>query len=501
MHTPYNRRTYRDNQPTAEAYPGYALRLAKYGYNVAVVDFRGLYASEGRNRAYNRGEWLEPARTDAYDVTEWLAKQPWSSGKIGMWGCSATGGSQMQAATTAPPHLVAIFPMSCEFDIYPFGVFGGAANPDAPARPGPTGADRDREGVPVDGPQGPAQLQAAIAQHKDNVEGPGYVPFRDSRSEALGGVKWWMISSPHSFFEKLKASKIAMYAAANWDEASTKYNAFFTFRNLRPRTKLIVGPGTHCDWNFVRKTTGFDIVVEELRWFDYWLKGVQNGVMREPGVTYFTYNAPKESAWRTSATWPLANEVRTPFYLSGGSLERAAAKPGEQLAELSPATKVTSTFVTPPAGGLTYATGPLPADVQVTGHPVLDLWIASDLPDTDVTAVIEDVAPDGSAKTYNMLGMLRASRRALAKPPFDAMGLPWHSHLEADARPLPKDRPAEVKMDLLPMSYIFKAGHRIQLRVLFAKTPGAGEASGRIRVLQSPEHATTLTLPIIPASP
>ena len=125
MHTPYNRRQVGNNALTVETYPGTAARLIKYGYVVATVDFRGLYASYGHNEAFNRGEWMTAARRDAYDVTEWLAEQPWSNGNIGMWGCSATGGSQMQAATTAPPHLKAVFPMSCEYDVYPFRVPGG----------------------------------------------------------------------------------------------------------------------------------------------------------------------------------------------------------------------------------------------------------------------------------------------------------------------------------------------------------------------------------------
>ena len=127
MHTPYNRRYSNDKVLTGEGYPGTAAKLVKYGYVVAIVDFRGLYASYGHNVAFNRGEWLTAARRDAYDITEWLAKQPWSNGNIGMWGCSATGGSQLQAATTAPPHLKAIFPMSCEFDAYSFRVPGGMA--------------------------------------------------------------------------------------------------------------------------------------------------------------------------------------------------------------------------------------------------------------------------------------------------------------------------------------------------------------------------------------
>jgi hypothetical protein len=72
MHTPYNRRNFTTGL-TAQTYPGFALRLVKYGYVVAIVDFRGLYASFGRNLAFNRGEWIDAARMDAYDITEWLA--------------------------------------------------------------------------------------------------------------------------------------------------------------------------------------------------------------------------------------------------------------------------------------------------------------------------------------------------------------------------------------------------------------------------------------------
>jgi hypothetical protein len=85
MHTPYNRRNAQDGL-TIEKYAGYAAGLLPYGYNVAVVDFRGSSHRSGTNGAYNRGEWLEAAQTDAYDITEWLAQQPWSNGNVGMWG-------------------------------------------------------------------------------------------------------------------------------------------------------------------------------------------------------------------------------------------------------------------------------------------------------------------------------------------------------------------------------------------------------------------------------
>jgi hypothetical protein len=351
MHTPYNRRLY-NGAPAVERYPGFAMELVKYGYNVAVVDFRGLYASFGRNRAYNRGEWLEPASTDAYDVTEWFARQPYSNGRIGMWGCSATGGSQMQAATTLPPSLKAIMPMSAEFDVYPFSVLGGVSGPGPVTPSGGTTSNanalRDAAAVPVDGPDGAALLAEAVSQHKDNVESPGVLPFRDSHSAAVD-ADWWSKSSPSTHLQALKRSTFGVYAVANWEEAGTKPGAFLTFNNLpRANTKLLVGPGTHCAWSDVKAKTGFSIVTEELRFFDYWLKGVQNGVMDEPRVTYFTYNAPKDSAWRTARAWPLPNELRTNFYLDQGGLSRRLPQAaGADPTPMSPPAPSTVIFISP----------------------------------------------------------------------------------------------------------------------------------------------------------
>ena len=263
MHTPYNRRYFYSSTMgvgvSGETYPGAAARLIPYGYVVAIVDFRGVYASYGTNAAYNRGEWMDAAKLDAYDITEWLAKQTWSTGAVGMWGCSATGGSQMQALTAPSPHLKAVFPMSCEFDVYPFGVPGGMAPPkgtDTKAPPtGGSSAQRDPSAVAVDGDIGNAQLNAAIAQHANNIENPGYVPFRDSVASNIP-VAWWIKSSPHTYLDQINQSGVAVYVAANWDEAATKYGAFFTFNNLKTPHKMVIGPSTHCAWFTVQADTG-----------------------------------------------------------------------------------------------------------------------------------------------------------------------------------------------------------------------------------------------------
>ncbi len=505
MHTPYNRRySGNDKTLTGEGYPGAAARLVKYGYVVAIVDFRGLYASYGRNVAFNRGEWLTAARRDAYDITEWLARQSWSNGNIGMWGCSATGGSQLQAATTAPPHLKAIFPMSCEFDAYSFRVPGGMAPPKDAGVPskGPSGQkSRDAAAEPVDGDTDRSMLSQAIAQHANSVDSEGYAPYRDSFAEAItdpGAQPWWIKSSPHHYLEQIKASKTAIYLAANWDEGPTKQGAFFTFNNVTNPAKLIVGPGGHCGWAAVQSQTGFDITVEERRFFDYWLKGIDNGVMKEDPVYYYTYNAPAGLEWRSAKRWPLPNEKRTRFYLGKGSLSTAAPTGADQKDETTVAYDVTPANLA--AGGLVYETSPLPKDVQVTGHPSVNLWVSSTATDGDFIATIQDVAPDGTAASYNISGRLRASLRKLQKAPYNNLGLPWHGFNAADVTPLTPGQPTELEFEILPISMIFKAGHRIRLVVHFADpraTPRIDPAP-KVAVYRDSKHKSYITLPMQP---
>lgn len=498
MHTPYNRRNYRDGL-TAANYPGKALELLPYGYVVAVADFRGLYASFGHNAGFNRGEWQDAARMDAYDITEWLAKQPWSSGEVGMWGCSATGGSQMQALTTAPPSLKAVFPMSCEWDVYPFASAGGVSPPSGVPTQimrGGSRVERDKFAVPVDGDEDRKLLTAAIGEHAGNLETAGYTPFRDSRAEHFDNP-WWLKSSPHTYVDTINRSGIALYLAANWDEGATKYGAPFTFNNVTNPRKLIFGPATHCDWTTVMKDTGFDILVEERRFFDYWLKGIDNGVMREDAVTYYTYNEAPERSWKRSKVWPLANERRTPFHLQADSLSETPARAdGKREYTVDYAVNDQNFW----DKGLKFTTAPLTSDIEVTGHPTLTLWLSSSAKDADVIARVDDVAPDGSARYYNVEGKLRASVRQTEKAPYSNLGLPWHPYTEASASPLVPGEAVRLELDLYPISYLFKAGHRIRLTLNFADeraTPRM-EPAPQVTVYSGPVHGSQLVLPVIP---
>jgi hypothetical protein len=304
----------------------------------------------------------------------------------------------------------------------------------------------------------------------------------------------------------MRKSGVGVYAVANWNEAGTKHGAFYTYRNLRNQARLLVGPAAHCGWSQVKTETGFDIVDEEKRFFDYWLKGRQNGVMNEPRVTYYTYNAPGGQEWRRAATWPLPNERRTTWYL--GDRKLSAARPTAAGRDSVGFTRIAQAATstggpreTPGEHVLTYDSAVLNEDLELTGHPVMRAWISADATDTDIVARLDDVAPDGSTRSYNMHGQFRASHRAVAKAPYDTMGLPWHSFTRDAARPL-SETPSEVVFEMLPLSYIFKAGHRIRLTLFFADSasPATPAAAPRVTIIRSPTMPSSVTLPIIPAS-
>jgi putative CocE/NonD family hydrolase len=150
--------------------------------------------------------------------------------------------------------------------------------------------------------------------------------------------------------------------------------------------------------------------------------------------------------------------------------------------------------------GMSFATAPLEQDLEVTGHPVAHVWLSSSAADADVIARIDDVAPDGTARYVGVEGKLRASMRALGKAPYDNLGLPWHPGTAASRQPLTPGEPVELSFDLMPMSYLFKSGHRIRITLQFADaraTPRLDPAP-QVTVLHRAGAASRIDLPVIP---
>ena len=151
------------------------------------------------------------------------------------------------------------------------------------------------------------------------------------------------------------------------------------------------------------------------------------------------------------------------------------------------------------AKALTYTTPPLATDQNVTGHPVVHLWLTTAAPDLDAFVYLEAV--DGSGKaTYITEGNLRASHRKLSQAPFNNFGLPFQSHWQADQLPVPAREPIELAFSLLPTSYRFHSGNRIRITVAFADagnfdTPILTPAP-TLQLLHDAEHPSSVELPL-----
>jgi putative CocE/NonD family hydrolase len=477
-------------------------QLVKYGYVVVEVERRGLGASFGARRAYND----RTEARDAYEVTEWLARQPWSSGKVGVIGCSNTGDAAMHAASYAPPSLKAVFAGCFSWNKYDGFLRGGilaqwGVGPEQPLEA------QLRDAAPVDGDDDRTLLRQAIEQHRESTPLAAMwrsMPYRDSWSDIVAS-RFWLEGSVSTHRDALARSGAAFYIFGGWQDDFRREGlvAYASLHRTNP-TRVLIGPWLHC------RHPGFDMLAEAHRFFDRWLKGVDNGIDREPPLHVHTVGAEPAQAWRSYAAWPPADappRAHTLVIAEGNAAGHQlvdGGKPGAARAELTvqPATPCPEagslTQPCPQAGGLRFTGPALQRDTTLTGHPIANLWIASPQPDQNVFVYLEDVAPDGGVRIVTD-GRLKASLRALHQPPYDTLGLPWPRSLEADHQPLTAGEPVALRLDLLPLAHVFKAGHRIRV-VVTGNDPRERQraATGhRLTLVSDAGHLSTITLPTL----
>jgi hypothetical protein len=300
---------------------------------------------------------------------------------------------------------------------------------------------------------------------------------------------------------------------------------FLWYANLTVPKRLVVRPVDHSEVE--EDQFDLDYNAEVHRWFDYWLKGIDNGIMNEPPIYYYVMGASKKEAWQTSAQWPLANQKPARFYFGGGKTGSVASINDGFLSTAPPHDKDAGDAYTVDYSAtsgkysrwyainwprnypnmqandkkaLTFTTLPLEADRMVTGHPVIHLWfVATGAQDLDFFVYLEEV--DGNKSTYITEGNLRASHRALNEPPFNNLGLPYHRHYKSGLAPIPEGQPVELVFHLLPTSHLFRAGNRIRITVTCAdadnfETPALDPAP-KIRLLRNAAHASFVDLPMI----
>lgn len=497
--------------------PDEMLGLVSHGYALVVVDARGSGASFGTHT----GPFAPDESLDAKHVTRWLAAQPWCDGTVGMFGRSYMGANQHTAAATAPEPLRAIFPEMAPFDLYSTVHSGGIFRHDfarswfAEVRR----RDLDDPGVAVDADRDGSQLRAARAQHQGNrdlYEMFSALPYRDSVDEATGSQPY-MANSPGFDGSDVRQPGVPTHHVAGWFDPFVR-DAFLWFDNIDAVKRLIVGPWAHMG------SAGLPLPDLYRNWFDLWLSGDGEDVAAQR-IDYHTIGAPPGERWRSCETWPPPHCEPTAFLLGAGpsgtcasvndgtlAHEQAVEEGGDDYvvdyeATSGAASRWTNAYGGPfgypdmqanDARGLTYTSEPLAQPWEVTGHPLVHLWLSASADDVDVFAYLEEVSRDGSS-TYVTEGALRASHRALHPAPYRHLGLPYHRSFAQDRQPLADDA-VELVLDLFPTSWVFPQGHRIRLTVACADRDNAltpiVEPAPRVRLHRGPGAPSRLVLPL-----
>ena len=349
-------------------------------------------------------------------------------------------------------------------------------------------------------------LREAAQEHQkstDLLEMWKQLPFRDSWSP-LVGARFWAESSVSSYAPQLRQPAVPVYVMGGWHD-ELRDQGLIALLNL-PGARIVIGPWRHC------QNPGFELLQEMHRFFDTYLKGLPVALAAEPPIHYFTMDGSNGGAWKSAPTWPVP----------GMRLERWFVGQDTALDRRAPDRKIESTFIVhtavdcPDGGvgpfmqpchrvgeGLSVRSAALPTDLTITGNPVVNLPVRADRADANLFAYLEDVAPDNQV-TVITEGRLRASLRAEATPPFTVPGTPWHRAYAQDASPLKPGAMATLHFDLLPTSYIVRAGHHLQLTLMGAdyreRARDPGVEGTRITLSSTPPLPAWLDLPVEPTS-
>ncbi|EYF05115.1 CocE/NonD family hydrolase [Chondromyces apiculatus] len=382
---------------------------------------------------------------------------------------------------------------------------------------------------PVDEDASGSLLAAAIAEHATNFdvhEAMGRVRARDDRGLSTELPDETIdVCSPHRHAAELRASGAAVYGISGWRDGAYQRSAIHRHLTVgNPGSRLLLGPLCHGGKLYVSpgrptRPTVLDLDGELLRFFDLHLRDRDDGIGAEPAVRYYTTG---EEAWKSAPSWPPPGTRTRVLHLDA---ERALAweEEGNERAQGGDEVTVDGTtgtgersrwrgLVSPlvqsdyadwdarKAQRLSYTSAPLPADLEVTGHPMLTLQITSRAPDATVFAYLEEVTAEGSVH-YVTEGQLRARYRALsAEAPYTSV-VPYRAFAQTEAAPLLPGEAAELRFDLLPISHRFQRGSRLRLSLAgedrdhFAAPPEGGS----FQVLRGPGRGSRLELPVMDA--
>ena len=514
-------------------------RAVLRGYLVVIQDVRGRYASEG--------EWypFKHETEDGFDTVEWAAALPHSNGKVGMFGGSYVGATQMLTAIGHPPHLAGICPIVTASNYHENWTYQGGAFEQWFNESWTSGLAQDTVNrtikkstnaligssvLPLNQypvfnlngtPDGASLTQAMAPYFLDWLAHPDYdsywKPWAIEEQYASIQVPALTVAAWYDIFQGGSLRNYAGIKAHGGSEAA------------RNGQKLLITIGGHSGSgrkigaiDFGPTAAEFDENALTLEWYDYLLQGKQNAFATEKPVRIFVMG---ENNWRYEDTWPLERAQATRYYLHSSGKANSAAGDGALSADTA-RKEAADSFVYDPAnpvptvGGplccdavhlpagprdqqqvesradvLVYTTPPLDADLEVTGPVTLDLYARSSAVDTDFTGKLVDVGPDGTAINLTE-GILRARYR-------ESMSA---------STPIVPGKVYHYTIDLWSTSNVFLKGHRIRVEVSSSNFPrfdrnlntgksAAADATfvkATNTVLHDSSHPSALVLPVVP---
>ena len=515
--TPYNFNSWGDGEQRNGTYQS-ALEAVKRGYAYVVQNERGRYFSEG--------DWdiLGPPTTDGYDAVDWLSKQSWCNGKVAPIGCSSTAEWQMAVVGLNHPALTTFIPQSFGAGVGRVGKFyeqgnwyrGGAGQMLFTAWLFGVQNDVIRPMFPKDATQ-EQLIRASRAFDLDPEraridwgKGLAHLPLQDIIKNANGpvGVYEKMIRrKPNDpdwykgglYHDNMPIERPGFWFVSWYDVSSSPNIALYNHvratakdPSVRNNQYLVIAPVLHCSYKRATENTivgersvgDARLNYDELTygWFDYWLKGEQNGILtKTPKVQYYTMGLNK---WQSSEVWPPITAQMTTFFLNSGGKANSLYGDGK-LSTTLPAKDAPDAFAydpqnpVPSYGGnvcctgnavqggafdqqkmetrndiLVYTTEPLAEGVEVSGFIETTLYVSSDVKDTDFTIKLIDVYPDG--KAYNLDETIQRVR--------------YREGYEKEVF-MEKGKVYKLELSAMSTSNFFEKGHRIRIEISSSNFP------------------------------
>ena len=570
--------------------------LLSYGYAYVCADARGTGASYGV-----KIDFSEYFASDGAELVDWIAEQDWSDGNVGMFGGSYLGYTQLEIASEQPEALKAIFPEVVSFDGYSTEIRPGGAYvslyseediqtlyeynyylPDEYVYPTTPVIDEDGDGelwdeIPLDldgdgsflddynYPEDPDdEPQYADGNEREHIYYLAtYEHLNNEPYNSIGELAEYIDSeitlgdgeyaitmtaydaSPVSGIADIMDSGIAVYNHGSWMDTfiNGTTQLFCTMQSANP-SKMIIDVGYHETYSPFWEYFGEDeedsinaYGIELVRYFDYYLKGIDNGIADESPIYLYNMNG---DGWRFEDEWPLERQVETDFYLDlYGTLSEEGSESGSEgsddyQVDLTQDSSFESEWYDYGVSRwvmcepdevpirneqdeicLTYTTEALTEDTEVTGYPIVDLWVSSTSDDADFHIYLEDVDEEGSAVLVTE-GVLRAGFAGLYDNDLSVNAgadgievlpeLTWHGYEEDEyvSDIFADGEIVELYFELFATSWTFLEGHSIRISIACADTPtfetnSALSEDTVITVYRDEEHASKIILPIIPA--